>query len=93
MFRVGKDQTGQYLEIELDFRHAPLKTNESGCNANTKTVNTPRLKPQNKFVSDGGKSPIFEEREDATRYIPAKRRFSFLFRPCRKREAFGPENE
>ena len=31
-FRVGVDQTGQYLDIELDLRQAPLITSESGCN-------------------------------------------------------------
>ena len=33
--RVGTDQTGQYVDIELDLRHAPLIINESGCNTNT----------------------------------------------------------
>ena len=44
VFRVGTDQTGQYVDVELDLRHAPLITNESGCNVNTKTVSTPREK-------------------------------------------------
>ena len=30
MFRVGTDQIGQYLDIEVDLRHAPLIINESG---------------------------------------------------------------
>ena len=37
LLRVGTDQTGQYLDIERDLRHAQLVINESGCNANTKT--------------------------------------------------------
>ena len=44
VFGVGVDQTGQYLDIEPYLRHAPLIINESGCNANTKTVITPREK-------------------------------------------------
>ena len=38
VLRVGVDQTGQYLDIEPDLRHAPLIINESGCNTNTKAV-------------------------------------------------------
>ena len=37
VFRVGVGQTGQYLDIEPDLRHAPLIINESGCNTNTKS--------------------------------------------------------
>ena len=44
VFRVGVDQTGQYLDVEPDLRHAPLIISESGCNANTKTVSTPRAR-------------------------------------------------
>ena len=40
-FRVGVDQTGQYLDIELDLRHAPLIINESGYNTKTQKVSTP----------------------------------------------------
>ena len=50
LFRVGVDQTGQYLDIELYLRHTPLIINESGCNTNTKAVNTPREKLQEKHV-------------------------------------------
>ena len=53
VFRVGTDQTGQYLDIEPDLRHAPLIINESGCNTNTKAVSTPREKLQDKLVRDG----------------------------------------
>ena len=35
VFRVGVDQTGQFLDIELGLRHAPLIVKESRCNANT----------------------------------------------------------
>ena len=35
VFRVGVDQTGQYLDIELDLRHAPHIISESGCNEHT----------------------------------------------------------
>ena len=65
VFRVGTDQTGQYLDIEPDLRHAPLIINESGCNANTKTVSTPRDELQDKLLSDGRKVPILKG-EDAT---------------------------
>ena len=44
VLRVGTDQTGQYMDIEPDLRHAPLIINDSQCNANTKTVRTPREK-------------------------------------------------
>ena len=44
VLRVGTDQTGPYLNIQPDLRHAPLIINESRCNANTKTVRTPREK-------------------------------------------------
>ena len=44
VFRVGVDQTGQYLDIEPDLRHAPLIISESGCNTNTEAVSTPREK-------------------------------------------------
>ena len=48
VFRVGVDQTGQYLDIEHDLRPAPLIISESGCNAKTKRVSTPRKKLQDK---------------------------------------------
>ena len=48
VFKDGKDQTGQYLDIEPDLRHAPLIINEFACNANTETVSTPREKLQDK---------------------------------------------
>ena len=44
VFRVGVDQTGQYLDIEPDLRHASLVISESGCNTNTKAVSTPRVR-------------------------------------------------
>ena len=50
VFRVGTDQTGQFVDIEPNLRHAPLIIKESGCNANTKTVSTPRDKLQDKLV-------------------------------------------
>ena len=70
LFRVGTDQTGQYLDIEPDLRHAPLIISESGCNANTKTVSTPREKLQDKLVLDERRSPI--------RYRSACMRLSYL---------------
>ena len=42
LFRVGVDQTGQYLDIDPDLRHAPLIINDTGCNTNTEAVNTTR---------------------------------------------------
>ena len=73
VFRVGTDQTGQYLDIEPDLRHAPLII----INANTKTESTPRDKLQDKQVLDGRRSPIIN-REDATRYRSACMRLSYL---------------
>ena len=77
VFRVGVDQTGQYLDIELDLRHAPLIISESGCVTNTKVVSTPREKLQDKLVLDGRRSPILKK-EEATRYRSACMRLSYL---------------
>ena len=44
LFRVGVDQTGQFLDSETDLRHAPFIISESGCNTNTEAVSTPREK-------------------------------------------------
>ena len=79
VFRVGVDQTGQYLDIELDLRHAPLIISEPGCNTNTEAVSTPREKLQDKQVLDGRRSPILN-RDDATRYRSACLRLSHLAR-------------
>ena len=64
VFVVWKDQTGQYLDIEPDLRHAPLINNQSGCNYKVSFL-------------DGRESPILR-REDATRYRSACMRLSFL---------------
>ena len=77
VFRVGVDQTGQYLDIELDLRHAPLIISQSGCNTNTKTVSTPREKLQDKLVLDERRSPVLKK-DEATRYRPACMRLSYL---------------
>ena len=77
VFKVGVDQTGQYLDIEPDLRHAPLIISESGCNTNTKAVSTPREKLEDKLVLDGRRSPILN-RNDATRYSSACMRLSYL---------------
>ena len=42
VFRVGVDQTGQYLDIESDLRHASLTISESGCNTNTEATGAGR---------------------------------------------------
>ena len=52
VFRVGVDQTGQYLDIEPDLRHAPLII----------SVSTPQEKLQDKLVLDGRRSPILKKR-------------------------------
>ena len=62
VFRVGVDQTGQYLDIELDLRHAPPIISESGCNTNTKAVSTPREKLQDKLGVRRKREPASEER-------------------------------
>ena len=77
VFRVGVDQTGQYLDIEPDLRHAPLIISESGCNTNTKAVSTPREKLQDKLVLDGRRSPILKK-DEATRYRSVCLRLSYL---------------
>ena len=77
VFRVGTDQTGLYLDIEPDLRHAPLIISESGCSTNTKAVSTPREKLEDKLVLDGRRSPILK-RNDATRYSSACMRLSYL---------------
>ena len=77
VFRVGVDQTGQYLDIELDLRHAPLIISESGCNTNTEAVSTPREKLQDKLVLEGRRSPILKK-DEATRYRSACMRLSYL---------------
>ena len=51
--------------------------NESGCNANTKTVSTPRDKLQDKLFLNGRKSPILKG-EDATGYRSACMRLSYF---------------
>ena len=65
-FRVGVDQIGQYLDIELDLRHAPLNIIESGCDTNTNAVSQPREKMKDRLVLEGRRSPILN-RDDATR--------------------------
>ena len=77
VFRVGVDQTGQYLDIEPDLRHAPLIISESGCNTNTKAVITPREKLQDKRVLEGRRSPAQKE-DEATRNRSACMRLSYL---------------
>ena len=76
VFRVWTDQTGQYLDMAPDLRHAP-PISESGCNATTTTVSTPREKLQDKLELDGRRSPILNG-EDATRYRSACMRLSYL---------------
>ena len=77
VFRVGVDQTGQYLDIEPNLRHAPLIINESGCDMNTKAVSTPREKLKDKLLLDGRWSPILKK-DEATRYRSACLRLSCL---------------
>ena len=88
---VAFDQTGKYLDIELDLRHAPLIISEPGCIMNTEAVSTPREKLQDKMVLDGRKSPILKI-GDVTRYRSACMRLVLgprHLRLCRNREAFG----
>ena len=73
VFRVGVDQTGQYLDIEPDLRHAPLIISESGC----KAVSTSREKSQDKLVLEGRRSPILQK-DETTRYRSARMRHSYL---------------
>ena len=71
VFRAGVDQTGQYLDIEPDLRHAPLIFSESGCNTNTKAVSTPREN------WEGKRTPILK-RDEATRHRSACIQLSYL---------------
>ena len=75
VFRVVVDQTGQYLNIEPDLRHAPLIISESGCNTNTKAVSTPREKLQDK--TNGRRSPGLKK-DEGPRYRSACMRLSYL---------------
>ena len=77
VFGVRADQTGQYLDIEPDLRHAPLIISESGCNTNTEAVSTPREKLQDKLVLDGRRSPILKK-DEVTRYRSACMKLSYL---------------
>ena len=77
VFRVGGDQIGQYLDIELDLRHAPLIISESGCDTTSEAVSQPREEVQDKLVLEGRRSPILN-RDDATRYKSACMRLSHL---------------
>ena len=81
-FGVGADQTGQLTDIESDLRHAPLIIHGSGCNANTKTVNTPREKLQDKLALDRIKGLVLK-REDATVFKSACIRLSYLVQDTR----------
>ena len=95
VFRVGNDKVGQYLDIDLDLRHAPLIISESGCNANTTAVSTPREKLQDKLVLDGRRSPSLKK-EDATRYRSTCMRLSYLAKDrfdLAETKTSGPENE
>ena len=95
VFRVGTDQTGQQLDIELDLRHAPLTVEEYGCNANTTTVRTTLQDPvglKREKESDS------EERRCNTIQICVHE--TSICGPkqielCKKkkREAFGPQND
>ena len=77
VFRVGVDQTGQYQDVELDLRHAPLIISESGRNTNNTAVSIPREKIQDKLVLDGRRSPILKK-DETTRYRSACMRLSYL---------------
>ena len=85
VFRIVVDQTGQYLDIEPDLRHAPLIISDSGCNTNTETVSTPREKLQDKLVLEGRRSPILKK-DEATRHRSSCVRLSYLAQ-------VGPETE
>ena len=91
VFRVGVDQTGQYLDIELNLRHVPLIISESGCNTNTEAVSTPREKLQDKLVLDGRRSPILKK-DEATRCRSACMRLS-TWPILLKQRNICPENE
>ena len=76
VFRFGADQTGQFLDVEVDLRHTII-IKDSGCNANTKIVSLHRVELPDKLVFDGRTSPILRK-EDATRYRSACVRLSYL---------------
>ena len=89
----GTDQTGQYLDIEP--RHAPLIISESGCNANTKTVSTPREISRQTGVRRKMESDSEQRRCNKMQICLYK---TFILDPRqigsrRNREIFGTENE
>ena len=96
VFRVGADQTGQYLDVEPDLRHAPLIISEPGCNVNTEAVSTLGEKLQDKLVLDGRRSLILNK-DETTRYRFACMRLSHLsprqIRSVGNSETFRPEDE
>ena len=72
VFRVGVDQTGQYLDIES------LIISESGCNTNTKAVSKYTTRETtDKLVLDGRLSPVLKK-DEATRYRSACMKLSYL---------------
>ena len=77
VFRFGVGQTGQYLDIEPDLRHAPLIIGESGFNTNTAAVSTSGENLQDKLVLDRRRSPILKK-DEATRNRSACMRLSYL---------------
>ena len=83
VFRVGTDQTEEFLDIELDLKHAPLIIKESGCNANTKIVSTPREKLQDKLVLNRRRSPILKKADANTMQICMHETFLFGLVPLK----------
>ena len=77
VFRVGVDQTGQYLDRESDLGHEPLIISESGCNTNSNAESTQREKLQDRLVLDGRRSLVLKK-DEATRYRSACMRLSYL---------------
>ena len=76
VFRVGVDQIGQYMDLELDLRHAPPPIiSETVRNTNSKAVSTPQEKLQDKLLLDGRRSPVLKK-DEATRYRSACVRLS-----------------
>jgi ribonuclease HI len=77
ILRRGRDDRGEFIDLEPDPRHAKLITSEVGFNEKSKAVTTPREKMKDELVVQGSKSKKLIGAE-ATRYRSACMRLSYL---------------
>ena len=98
MFRVGTDQTGQFLDIAVDLRDAPLTIMESGCNANTNadSEHTTREIARQVGVIRKKRSKLKEGGRCSTIQFRLRETVAFGSRqigPCGNSKTRGPETE